>query len=655
MRLHTFRARKHAENNLPTGPEGANAGPGVTRENHSVPLNTHSQNPRIFVESFDGNRFIEDTISCCVNQAVDVIDLWNRTWCVRSETLVLLNRFGLSMMSTNALFPSLFCRFGSYDANDLNRTSSAESNAQFQRHPTRRPPPPRPRLPADAIPYQNGTPQVADTTKWALPWNASNSSASGAIPVSPSVSAEQQARILQELPGIGTWAGRQRLFSVRPQFEIPTSRTERPPVLEDAIATPTARSPTQDGISEKSQESDSEDNEAVQPLHGDYNGGLNGYIPRNGVGNGGSIVAPLRRSSSNTSSETRHRHEAWRWRFSRKWEAEQKRAMEEDPATAEVEDDLDALGYLQACGMGMDLQVLEAHRRGRGRGRGVSRATSGHIKAPTPKQRGETGAVLGIFRDSSSVSTITMQFDVEPSYASATDLLAQEDSGTFGQYLSTPDPANASNPAEATRDLLNVAIRGRELLERQRELESEATARWDEIERTCKGDREWAGLFLPKVEVPMSGNFLYVVLRVAEHQGAQGSRQRFLLRAREKRSNPMELLEETIAQAAAVCAEHSLPGASVSLVGAGMMEWRSDTDRHVLLSPAPKNLNLGGNGNHAHGSSHNHTFGGSSSPPGDFPGDMCGLAASLLRQSLPCHFQVITKNHSFAPHNGTLA
>lgn len=390
------------------------------------------------------------------------------------------------------------------------------------------------------------------------------------------------------------------------------------------------------------------------PVHDTNKIRNNALIPENGVRNGaGGVVPHLYRTSSNTSSEARHRHEAWRWRFTRKWEAEQRRAAEEDPETAEVEDDLEALGYLQACGMGQDLQGLEAHRRGRGRGRGVSRATSGHIRAPTPKQRAEN--VLNTLpRDSSSVSTLTMQFDVEPSYASAGDLLlAAEDSGNFGTYLSTPDPGAASNPAEATRDLLSVAVRGRELLARQRELETEAAARWEEIERSCGGDREWAGIFLPKVEVPMSGKFLYVVLKVAEHQGMQGSRQRFLVRARE-RSTPMELLEETIAQAAAVCAEHGLPPVSISLVGAGKMEWRQDTDRHCLLTPAPRGFNLrnkqpgyGGNG---------HTFGGAGgSPPADGAGDVCGLAASLLRQSLPCHFQVTTKAHShFGTQNGTL-
>lgn len=626
MRLHTFRQRPHVEINAPAVPEVANGG--VTRysEDPSVPPNAVSENPRIFVENFDENNFVEDPIACYINQAVDVIDLWNRTW------------------------------FGSYDSNDFYGTSSAESNGHDgQVHPippAQRPrlrrqqrPPATPRRDIDAV--ANGS----DRGKWSLRWNLSNSS-SGAIAIaaasSASVSAEQQARILQELPGIGTWAGRQRLFSVRPVPEVPTSRTEHPPALEVVAGSPPADATPSN--SEKLEDSDADENSTMTtPVHNTNNTRNNALIPENGVRNGAG-VHHLLRTSSNTSSEARHRHEAWRWRFTRKWEAEQRRAAEEDPATAEVEDDLEALGYLQACGMGLDLQVMEAHRRGRGRGRGVSRATSGHIKAPTPRQRNEIAANT-FPRNPSSVSTLTMQFDVEPSYASAGDLLAGEDSGNFGHYFSTPDPGAASNPAEATRDLLSVAVRGRELLERQRELESEAAARWEEIERSCGCDREWTGLFLPKVEIPMSGNFLYVVLRVAEHQGIQGSRQRFLIRARE-RSTPMEMLEETIAQAAVVCVEHGLPPVSISLVGAGRMEWRQDTDRHCLLTPAPKGLNLGNV--QPYGSSV-HTFGGGGSPPGDGAGDVCGLAASLLRQSLPCHFQVTTKAHGhFGQHNGTL-
>ena len=615
-------------------------------------------------------------------------------------------------------------------------------------------------------------------------WNQQQTPSS---PITTAVTPEQQrqAQILQELPGIGTWAGRQRLFSVRPLSQVPNSQVE-----DDILALEATESAGQSLKDTRGpavlSNSAAKREESAAPINGHghlndrgngnlssrYSGGeearegrhRNGYSTRNSEAKEGgekeeetrdgedeiaeaelllskavnglqerttdddSITAltppmtrtTLHRTASNTSSEARHISAAWKWRFTRKWEAEQRRVLETDPTViaAEIDggDDLDALEYLHACGMGLDLQMIgdvQQRRKPRGTGRGTrgtrgdgrgttnanantavggtaagvvnGRIKSGIINAPEPSRpAAETGLFASLRRDASSVSTATMQFEVEPSYTSIGDLLSCEASENFSSYLMTPDTGGGGNggggtafgssTAAATRDLLSVAVRGRELLQRQTELEREAAAKWEEIERNCCGGvSTWAGNVVPPVDIAMHGKFYFVVLRMSEVGGGGGggngssdnltngtadglsrngsigvNRQRMLVRGRPK-ATPHELLEETIAQAATACSQKMLPYVSIALVGAGEMEWRQDTDRHLMVSPAPKYLNLKTNRLGGAGV----VLGGS--PPEVPCNDVCALAASLLHQALPLHFNISTRAQSLASHaSGTL-
>ena len=132
---------------------------------------------------------------------------------------------------------------------------------------------------------------------------------------------------MQLLPGIGTWAARQRLFG-------------RPADLGSLPRSPSASpaTPAEGGTPE-----------------GKAGGGGNAPVvlaaAAGGAGGAGSPPAAppqLRRVSSSVKSE-QAREAAWRWRFSRKWEAEQKKYYEDPPGAGSLlsNDELDAIQYTQ--------------------------------------------------------------------------------------------------------------------------------------------------------------------------------------------------------------------------------------------------------------------------------------------------------------------
>ena len=748
--------------------DGGAVRPRNAPSNVSIPTN-------VLIEAFDGNRFIESNPleSFPPTQAVDILVLWEKAWYAswnQSQSPPPPPPTYTPLLSSSHRFCTLGCR-------DLTRTASGDSTASSAVrhwvavcHPTQSskqttaaaapstplppppPPPPLPPLPPPppTVPVQEHTP-----SRNFLPWNGllrSPSVTSEPIntlrpPHPQQVTPEQQAQILQELPGIGTWAGRQRLFSIRPAPAVKAMMTSgggggqgrsgggssdgdsgrgdrgsvderRPPTLEEAslLAAASAsieregeglgdnddtgrrRSATMNGVAplphQKQMKEEerfatiAELNSAVAAAAAVADGERGGerasdrpaYAHATTLQQQQQQQTPhplLHRSDSNASSEARHLHEAWRYRFTRKWEAEQKRAAEADPTASVPVGDLDALEYLQACGIGVDLHLMnESTSNGRrrrrrttgGTGAGtdttkarrgsltttgglnktplVNRPKSGIIATPPPLHPSEalvplplpptatTPTPLG--RAGSSVSTITMQFEVEPSYMSAENLLANEDSGYIDSsgLLSTPPGSGAigSNPgaAEATRDLLSVAVRGRELLARQKELETEAVARWQEIQGSTGAAGHWAGAVLAPVDIPMSGRFCFVVIKVVEPGSA--AKQKFLVRGKEGAS-PQELLEDAVRRATVVCKDQAMPFVAMSVVGTGVGEWRRDTDGHVVLLPPPKSL---------HRRQKSMVAGGS--PPDTSHTDACGLAASLLRQSLPCHYLVSAKS-----------
>jgi hypothetical protein len=325
----------------------------------------------------------------------------------------------------------------------------------------------------------------------------------------------------------------------------------------------------------------SDDGALPQQQERDGGGGGGGG---DGDGDGDGVAARRTPSSSSQGSE-RCNHDAWRWRFSAKWQQEQRRALDPPPAPhRSASSELDAMDYVKACGDGVvNLQVTSAGNAARS-SRIAARGTAAGAHAAN-------GLSLAL---EASPSASTVQFEVDPSYASA-GLLA-EDSASLGASYATPGgsglreaaaaaaapraPPWPSQPPSATNAVLHVAVRARELLQKQREIERDASAAW---ERSRGGGEAWAGALLAPVAIDGHGRFLYVVLRVRDPGSA---RQRLLVRGRAGAAAEA-LAAEAEAEVAAACAANGLPQSPVELVGAGCMEWREDTGRHLHLSAAP--------------------------------------------------------------------
>lgn len=410
-----------------------------------------------------------------------------------------------------------------------------------------------------------------------------------------------EAAAVQGLPGIGTWACRQRLFDrngngagpLLPHF--PPGHGSTSINLEEAAAAAAA---------------------AARPVP----------AVRGSCGTSASLgnrqpPAPEEGGISSTRSSVRSqdaREAAWRWRFSRKWEVEQKKFYTEDASTHAHSlvslDELDAIHYTQACGMGENLQ----------------------FEPP----------LLSITRESSLQTSLSCQFDLTghggcqalgelSEAATAQDLQspaggansssrghARQQARRGGAPWLTPTEECAGPEPSATKMVLSMVSRARDLLQKQQEIEQEVQSRWERS--MCGGDGEaWAGQHLRPVRIGMSGRFRFVVLRAVDSRGHQ----RYLVRGRSGAS-PAELAEEAAQEAAAACRRKALPEATIELVGDGVMVWREDTDRHLHVAAAPNAeecLSGGAPGTPKRAAS---------------KGDVTGLAASLVRQELPSHFQV---------------
>lgn len=518
--------------------------------------------------------------------AIDILELWSDLWCVGSSQLQQIASHPAAKLYSLISPAPLSRRFGSGAAEQLQRSPSLGHAFRPRRAvaPRRAPQADATNRPPGLNAAAGGSTSSPNLQEQLVAESLLQRTPSLPCATPDSAAHQRQAAIIQELPGIGTWAGRQRLFA-RPQpHPLGLSLVDAvPPQLKEVSGQldvePVGRGPSSDQIAGGSPKFN------APAVPNGYH--QNGYEP-NGVAHDGYLHGEANgNGEARVSDSSEVLHEAWRWRFSRKWEAEQRRALDVDPTAGGGGDpEMDALAYCQACGVGVDLQVTENPKKS------TSRQRSKNIDAP-PGSRGSPGSDGdrdgGPLVNFPSASTSTMQFEVDPSFTSAGGLAA-EGSGSFSAGFETlakaaPSPIGAA----ATREVLSMVGRGRQLLQRQLEIETAASELW---EQSCAGS-PWAGTYLAPVAIDMFGRFTYVIVRVME---PGGGRQRFLLRGRMSNS-ASELLAAVGAEAAAVTAEHAVPLPVVEVVGSGVMEWRSDTERHLILSPAPVTALAALNGN----------------------------------------------------------
>lgn len=349
-----------------------------------------------------------------------------------------------------------------------------------------------------------------------------------------------EAFAIQDLPGIGTWAGRQRLFG--PAYQPP----EDPPLAPVAGA-----------------------------------GTIGVPVPSP------ARVGPAARVGSE--------EQAWRWRFTRKWRAEQDRFADGQEPAAGSREEADAMDWVTACGAGVSMQVTHSQPR------------------PATLVRADSDALPL----QGSASTLSLcQFDVESSLASvgATLGAASQPSTSPGAALAPPRPRpSLRRVPSATSKVLAMAKRGEGLLQVQEQLETEAQARWEHAADLAG----WAGAALPAVCIDKYGRFGYLLCRIAE--GGAAGRRRFLVRGRNG-ADPGVLFAELAQQVARACKDQGHPSPDLEVVGAGAMAWREDTGRHLALSPPPCRP-------------------GWTALPG-IDRDLAGLTASLVRAGLPAHFKI---------------
>lgn len=181
---------------------------------------------------------------------------------------------------------------------------------------------------------------------------------------------------------------------------------------------------------------------------------------------------------------------AWRWRFARKWHAEQQRVI--DPENASCSDKVeDALQFLQAGGgAGWNLQS-----------RGLARTVSTDL----------SGSVVHSIGTFGNGSLLGQELLLDGSY-------------TYSLTAGSLARVSGSEVLQATREMNSMNRRAANLLQQQVELERQAAERWSNV---ATADN-WIANRLDVVEIDDWGTFKFLVLRVR----GMNDKQRILIRGR---------------------------------------------------------------------------------------------------------------------------
>ncbi|KAI8464948.1 MAG: hypothetical protein J3K34DRAFT_489495 [Monoraphidium minutum] len=305
---------------------------------------------------------------------------------------------------------------------------------------------------------------------------------------------------------------------------------------------------------------------------------------------------------------------AWRWRFAKRWQAEQARQL--DPAASAGDGDgmEETLEYLAACGQPWDMPA---------RGGGGGGAAGGSCVRSGSGLGGTVGSVGLLGQEALLVGDLSRNAS-----------LSSPPSGRRGSLLSAGGGSGRARAAAgsvggrggggggsgaATRELTAVTRRATALLQAQSDLDKAAGERWREAQAPAGGGL-WVGALLEAVEIDGWGKFVFVLARVR----GRGGRQKLLVRGANYASEA-KLVEGLTRQLLAAAAANGVPSEAVEVVGGGVMEWRRDRDRALHLhSGHAAAARAGGGGAMA-------------------PREVLNLAGVLTKQSLPIHYKVTTE------------
>ncbi|GLC68199.1 hypothetical protein PLESTF_000659300 [Pleodorina starrii] len=323
---------------------------------------------------------------------------------------------------------------------------------------------------------------------------------------------------------------------------------------------------------------------------------------------------------------------AWRWRFTRRWQAEQSRT---DAACSAPKDQMEeALAYLNATNATttVSMQIANtSNRGGGGRGGGAGLHGSG--------SRGGGGMSLdgSLMLTSGMVGTL----GAAGSTLGGDWQLGACGSGS-GSFTSGPRILGRQPSGEllaASREVASLNRRAAAVLQQQMDCELQAERR---VQESLGQGPPWVGQLIPIVQIDEWGSFRFLMLKLRD-QGARGGvpgsseRQRIVIRGHNYGSEG-QLMEECNREILALAHKHGLPFEAPTCMGGGVMEWRRDRDRHLHLHSGfvmDRALPLAAGGM---------AGGGLVAPAnGGRPAsamDLLNLAAALARQSFPTTYKI---------------
>ncbi|PRW18326.1 GPI mannosyltransferase 3 [Chlorella sorokiniana] len=401
------------------------------------------------------------------------------------------------------------------------------------------------------------------------------------LPRLPSPAGQQTA---DEDGVLGTWAGRQRIFAEhlrQEEQELEPQRPRRPTAAGQHAGSPEA--PT------AAAEAGSAPEEAALPeaslrQHGNTPVVLAPPpLARPAAAEPSAIPEPTLDAEMNA---------AWRWRFTRKWQAEQMKQFDAAPEGGGGDDEEEwaaALRLMDATD-GLNMQI----------GRTLSLHTSSMAD-------GSMGLEQSL--------TLISPMDQSLSQCMLLDM--------DGSVKESP---LRDDTAAATSQLVSVARKAQHLRRQQQEIERQVTERWE----AAAGGPEWVAQHLPAVQIDSWSAFAFVLVRLTE---PRSQRQKLLVRGRNG-TTEQQAFATVEQEAARAAVARRLPGPKVDLLACGRMEWvapPSNGQRRTLLvrvsrllPPATKDARL-------------HSAAAAS-----------GVVAELTRSSLPSgDFEVATAD-SFA-------
>ncbi|KXZ53349.1 hypothetical protein GPECTOR_7g1244 [Gonium pectorale] len=336
---------------------------------------------------------------------------------------------------------------------------------------------------------------------------------------------------------------------------------------------------------------------------------------------------------------------AWRWRFTRRWQAEQCRTGAERAASAGQDHLEEALAYLQTTGAPtstVSMQIANAHAGAHGR-RALRGSTSGRRGGAGGGGSLVAGGGMSLSLDGSLLAAGALAGTLGTGSGTLGNcdwpLGASSGSGSFTRSrLLERQPSG--DMLQASREVASLHRRAALVLQQQMDCERQAEQR---VQESLAVGPAWVGQFLPVVQIDEWGSFRFVMLKLRDQNsrltvadGALGGeRQRILIRGHNYGSEG-QLMEECNREILGISRKHGVPFEAPTIMGGGVMEWRRDRDRHLHLHSGfvvDRALPAAAGGLGA-------AFAGNGVTRIASAVDLLNLAAALARQSFPPTYKI---------------